>query len=361
MSILWGDHFKGYGNDQDLLLDGLYAQINNSFGGNATIVDDPDPNAEAGSKALRFGTGLTHSGATTVRYVLPNGALTTVGCSIRMWSVGLPDQTEEEFQIFRWTDIDNTLIATLRQRTTGQMTFAYNGTDIVTSTLPVLTANAYNHIEAKLTVGDGTGAFEVRVDGIEVAGMTVSSQSFGTTDISQISFRRPATGASVIVPPQINLKDFVVWDTNGSENNDFIGSCGVYYLPVTADVTIPWSLSSGSDAFDLLNDSPPVDTDFIEADNTLPDAARFEFEDVPVDVVSVKALITVHRSRKTDGGEAQVQTALESETDLDNGTDRPITSAFTYWPDVSEVSPDTGVAWTPTEANEATVQIDRTV
>ena len=68
MAVIWADSFDGYGDDETLLLDGLYAQNNNSVGGKATLVDDPDPN-ESG-KVLKFDNGLTHAAATTFRFAL---------------------------------------------------------------------------------------------------------------------------------------------------------------------------------------------------------------------------------------------------------------------------------------------------
>lgn len=75
----------------------------------------------------------------------------------------------------------------------------------------------------------------------------------------------------------------------------------------------------------------------------------------------MSALIPVVRVRKTDGGDGNVQVGLNSNGDSDLGSDRPITTAFTYYWDVSEISPDTATAYTPVEVNAVTMTIDRTV
>jgi hypothetical protein len=43
-----------------------------------------------------------------------------------------------------------------------------------------------------------------------------------------------------------------------------------------------------------------------------------------------------------------------------NGSNRPITTAFTYYEDVFETDPNTGNAWTPASADAAQLKLNRT-
>lgn len=89
---------------------------------------------------------------------------------------------------------------------------------------------------------------------------------------------------------------------------------------------------------------------------------RVRFDDLPDDVTSVRALIMVSRHKKSDGGDANIQTALSpNNTDWDTGADRPITTAFQYDFDVSETSPVTTTYWTPVEVNSVIGRVTRTV
>jgi hypothetical protein len=157
------------------------------------------------------------------------------------------------------------------------------------------------------------------------------------------------------------VKDFVAWDTAGSQNNDFLGSVQVYTLQLDGDVSFNWDTSSGTVGYELIDELTPDDAGYISAGDPPPAASEFGFENLPVDITSVKGLLTVARMRKTDGGDGQVQMGLLSGVDADLGTDRPITTAFTYYWDVSELNPTTLAAWTPTEVDDAVVTIDRTV
>lgn len=89
---------------------------------------------------------------------------------------------------------------------------------------------------------------------------------------------------------------------------------------------------------------------------------RVRFDDLPDDVTSVRALIMVSRHKKSDGGDANIQTALSpNDIDWDTGADRPITTAFQYDFDVSETSPVSTTYWTPVEVNNLIGRVTRTV
>jgi hypothetical protein len=124
------------------------------------------------------------------------------------------------------------------------------------------------------------------------------------------------------------------------------------------DTNLSWL--SGSN---MITDGRPNDLTYMSAaDNPLPSPMRFEMEDLPPDITSVRALISVTRHRKIDGGDGNVQTALSPNgTNWDNGADRPITTAFQYDFDVSEVSPVTSSPWTPVEVDSLKLRINRTL
>jgi hypothetical protein len=112
----------------------------------------------------------------------------------------------------------------------------------------------------------------------------------------------------------------------------------------------------------LLNETPPVDTGYIQADDTPPAPAEVLFTALPDDVTSVRGLISITRSFKTDGGDGNLQSSLSPNgTDYALGADNPVTTAATYRFDISQVSPDTAAAWSPSEVNTIRQRYDRTV
>jgi len=372
MSILWADNFQMYGTGataEALVLNGLYADITTTY---TDFIADPDPSG-TGETVLKmvsdFESTTPYAGA-TLRFSVPGATKTTLGVSARFYLDSLPVSDGASVRPFVFIDTTGARHVWLMVRSDGRLSIGVGSTQngnlntsvlIGTSTLPVITADAWQHVEMKVTVDDTVGATEVRVNGVEVAGLTltgVDTRNGATPNIGSVAFENYEF---VVTGPTIYIKDFIVWDTLGSQNNDFIGSAHVYNLLPDGDSALTWTPSTGSVGYDLVDDSPPDDATYLSADDTLPAANVFTVSDLPPDIISVKALLPVVRVKKIDGGDGNVQAAIISNAATDSGADRPITTAFTYYWDVSEVSPDTAVAYTPTEVNNITFSVDRTV
>lgn len=105
----------------------------------------------------------------------------------------------------------------------------------------------------------------------------------------------------------------------------------------------------------------PQDLSYMSADDTPPAAMEFGFTDLPPDVTSVRGLVVVGRMKKIDGGDGNVQMSLISNGSAFDGADRPLTTTDTYWYDISQLDPDTGLPWSPLAVNNMTGRINRTV
>lgn len=105
----------------------------------------------------------------------------------------------------------------------------------------------------------------------------------------------------------------------------------------------------------------PQDLSYLSADDTPPAAMEFGFTDLPDDVTSVRGIVMVGRMKKIDGGDGNVQMSLISNGSAFDGADRPLTTTSTYWFDISQLDPDTGLPWSPFAVNNMTGRINRTV
>lgn len=356
--LIWGDSFKTYGSDIGALSDGLYAEV----GSGGDIVLSPDPDPEASGNVIEFlqSSSLDQN----LRYVLPGGAVETVGMGIRFWMSALPPAIERSFNLFQVRDGNNDNQLTLFISTTGNLVINRGGeagTLLGTSDLPVLVANAWNYIEFKARIHQTLGTTEVHVNKQEVAGLTLINQDteVSTPLAAQISIVRRGNGSS----PQFDYftKDFAVWDTTGTENNDFLGPVKVHRLAVDADIDFNWTPSSGVTGWPLIEEAGPNDTDLISADATMPPASEFGFDPLPDLVTGVNALIILNRARKSDGGLGSVQASLRSNAVDADGADQALTTAFTYYADVIELDPNTGMPWTKASVDAASVLVNRTL
>lgn len=351
MSITHADNFNIYGSSTaEMTASGRYAEVTAS-----TLAADPD-----GVHTERV---LRKTGNGTIRRVLATPA-TKVGMAGRFWFSFLPVDNDQRPNLFEWNDASNNPMARVKVNTTGAMQFELNddvvGWQVIETTPgPVITAGAWWHIAAQMDFGGGN--FTLQVEGINE--IDVDEADWGgfaplSDTMYQGQFRSAANsfGAS----PLIYLKDYVWWDGLGTENNDFPGSVLVAQLDPIADVTIGgWVPSTGTAAWSIL-DNDPASSPYLSADNTPPAAMELELENLPADVTSVKALVTLVRAAKTDGGDGTLQVSLISEGVEAPGADRPITAAQAYWEDIQELDPDTGAAWLPDAVDGATLKIDRT-
>jgi hypothetical protein len=346
MSLIFFDNFSIYGGDTGKLADGIYAAV--AIDG---IVTDPDITATG--QVIKM--GIFEAAPYVLRYVLPGGNSDKVGIALRLWLASVPANFAEIPEIMHWNNSLNNTIASLSVNTVGGLTFSLGGkegTVLGESSGPVLTANAWNHIEAYI---DSSGNAEARVNGATVA--TVTGAAFEA--IAQVQHVGQGTNFSGL---KWYIKDLIYWDDSGSQNNNFLGSCQVLDLtPMSDDVFSGWTLSAGSTAWTILDDAPPDNANYIAADNTLPAATVHGLTNLPPDVTSVKGVMTMVRAQKEDGGDGQLQNGVVSGSSTGLGTDRPITTAPTYWYDIFQLDPATSLPWTPGAVDAAKLTLHRTL
>lgn len=345
MTIVHADNFSIYGTDTALMDDGIYAQANGAL----SLVADPD-GLSSGRVLQLASSAVTRP---IVRFVMPT-AEPVVGSAMRIWCSPLPEADNIRSIIASYRDGSNNQFATIMVQTTGRLIFE-DGTNTIETAVPVISANAWWHIEIKYD-RSGSGSLEVRVEGLTVIDEPDLGY-VGATDIFQVAFVGPGSNFS---DTDIYLKDYVIWDSNGAYNNDFLGSVLVHTLAPTSDVALNWTPSTGAAGWSILDNVPPNDAQYISAGTPAPSPYICELSDLPAEVTSVKALMSIVRAQKTDGGDGSLQVSAISNGDIVNGANRPITIAMTYWRDVFETDPDTGVPWLPEAVNLAQLQIDRT-
>ena len=228
MALLWADDFKSFGTDEGAMLDGLYAEMSDA-GSDIALVADPD--VTASGNVLRWAGGFLSNN--TLRWVNPNGAVTTLGMGCRFWAPSLPTGDDRTFE-WSFRDANNVTHICLEVMTTGQLRLrrgGEGGTELGQSTLPVLTAAAWHHIEFKALIDNTVGTFQCYVNGIEVDGLTltgIDTCNSAVVSVSQIAMLNRLSSGSGFTT--FYMKDFIVWDNTGTVNNDFMGTVSVLRL-----------------------------------------------------------------------------------------------------------------------------------
>ena len=223
MAIIWADNFQTYGSSA-YLNDGIYSESEGN------IQADQDPNIS--TDVLSFNN---YSVDEEVRFALPGGPIATGGVAMRIYMPALPTSGYSEPLSFR--DISNVKHITIGVGTTGAISVfrgSQTGTLLGTTATPVITASAWHHIEVKVTINDTTGSVEVRVNGVTKLSLTgVDTCASANVAYAQIGFANNVSAGQY--QRAFDMKDLVVWDTTGSQNNDFLGSVSVFNLFTDGD------------------------------------------------------------------------------------------------------------------------------
>jgi hypothetical protein len=342
------DDFEIYGRNKAFLTNGVFAEAT-ATGTDLELVADPD-GISTGTAAF-FHVATTNT--PTLRYVYST-AQDIAGWAGRVWMSILPDGNNKRPDVISFRDAGNSQYLSLRIETTGRMTI-YGDGGTHTSPNPVISANGWYHVEVKYDT-TGAGNIEVRIEGTTIINEALGYAGHG--QVYQISTYYTGTNLS---GPDMYIKDYVVWNGSGTENNDFLGSVLVADLRTIADIALNWTPSTGANGYSILDNAPPVDTVFLTAPNPPPAAYVASMSDLPPEITSVKAIMTFVRAAKTDGGDASLQVGVISDGVTGLGANRPITVAQTYWRDVFETDPATTDAWLPAAVNAAYMQMNRTV
>lgn len=342
--IVWADFPNGqtglYGTTTGFMTSGIYVDVSL-----CQIVEDPDPNVT--------GNVLFNEQGSLWRYVLPSNQA-TVGIALRHWSGFFGVNDSDLMAFYNASAQPHVRIC---ETVNGYITIITAAGVVATTTGPVLTTQAWHHVETKVFISDTVGTVEVRVNGVTVLEFSGDTRNSDATVYSVGANRNHVSAGTGYT------KDIAIWDSTTSLGNDFQGSVSARLMLPNADITDGgWTLSSGSDIYALLDESPPNDADYVAADDSPPAPFEVSFTDLPADTTSVRTLIPVVRARKTDGGDANLQVSLSPNgTDYEAGTDRPLTTAFTFWYDHMPTDPATSAAWTPGAANTVRAQVDRTL
>lgn len=375
MSVIHMDDFTGYGAGAfdtdapavDLMLAGLYAGF--LAPGTITSYVTPglvaDPDGVSPGLVLQCGPSGQNQDL-CVRWVHPDGVQTTIGVAMRVWFPQLPNAGSNAI-IALMGEADADYVYMLCVTSTGrlQIRAGFYGSVLYSSAAPCITAQGWWHIEfkAKNTV---SGILAVRVEGIPVPGLTLSGDFSASTDYAQVAQMQSGAGGGA--SHVFFVKDYVIWDGQGPDATDWVGTSLVFAHDIYADLQLNWTPVPGaSEGFEILGNIPPNPTQYIYAEHDPePDPYQGLLNALPPDITTVKAVLVRYMAGKNDGGDGFVQSGMiggVNETPATaNGEDRPITIAQTFYQDIFHRNPVTNTAWLPSNFDDGNVavQLNRT-
>lgn len=234
------------------------------------------------------------------------------------------------------------------------------GGTLIATSAQVMTALAWNHVEVYVSHSSTVGVVEVRVNGVTVISITGANTS--NLLASSVVLGNVRTNINIVTSPSIYYDDLTFWDTTGPRNNTFLGPQKVVLNMLDADTEVAdWTVVGAASGRAAISEVPPnADTSYITADLA---GATSEFTVQPLDenVVGVTGIYLPTMMRQSQPGVTWVQQGMVTDGAFGAGIDRPITEAYTYWGDVIEVNPSTGLPYTRAQYNSSRRRFVKTV
>lgn len=248
-----------------------------------------------------------------------------------------------------------TVIGELTINTDKTMTY-YQGslaTSLGTTSGALLTSQWYD-LQLKVYFHSSAGTVDLLVNGSSWMALTGKNTGSTLCDNAGLGDGAALTGGNATC----YYADPVIWDDNGSYNNSWpLGDVRVQpLLPSGAgNTTSNWSrggTDSGSDYGQVDEASANDDTDYIYS-STAAAKDTFAYGNLASTSGTVKAVQVTISARKDDAGTRTIAPVYRpASTDYD-GTTVTVGDSYTFYREITEVSPATSSGWTISEVNGA--------
>lgn len=227
----------------------------------------------------------------------------------------------------------------------------YSGSTLLDTSDSALSANTLWHIEIKVVFGD-SGSVEVQVNG--QASLSATGIDTNTTAVNGVGF----LGKFEIQTGSMYADNLYIWNEAGSLNNDWLGERNVFTLFPDGDTaTADWALSSGTDGYALLDDTPPVPgTNYVES-STVGDTSVFTLAALPSTDITIIGVQSSILASKTGTSDTVVAFGKSGAT---TGSASPAQDSPAYYHQIDELNPADSLEWEAADLTGFEFEIERT-
>jgi len=286
--------------------------------------------------------------------------------------IALPKYTfyEETAYIAFWayiitSPVINTYFCRMLQKDTIQMMLKFNFNDgslsfvsgnytTLGSSVPgIMTDGKWYYIEVKVTLKDSIATDDciVRVDGNEVINVPATTDTAYSGGPYFDNFQLAAN-----ISQQMYFDDVIVYDTEGSTWNDFMGPRYISTLKVNgAGNSSQWTRSGGAANYEMVDEVEYDDDTSYVSTSTLNNKDLYTFEDLHASVNTIDAVCVNTVARRSTGINYRtiVPVTRISAADYDHDLANSAQDTYRAMQKIWTESPATATAWTPSEVNAA--------
>ena len=236
-------------------------------------------------------------------------------------------------------------------RATGDLRVERGTTTLDTTVGLGLAINTWYYIELKIKIDDTAGAYELRVDDVNVLSLAIGdTQESANAYINEIMFYFDPSSTF----DEFYFDDIYVLDTTGSRNKDFLGNMKVIMLSPTADTAeADFTPQGAGDNYVEIDDGATVDDDTTyNESSTSAHQDIFEYEDT-TDLRLIAGLMVCTEAKETDANDFTIKTIVRSDSTIHRDSGQALTSDYKILTRLLEEDPVTTLAWTGTVIDAA--------
>lgn len=348
MSVIWAEGFDFYGTSTVELAKRGYVITR---GGTDINVVQNSSNARTGLGYLTV-VSTTNGGIERVF----DSALNEVGAGFAMMVTTLNNSNNGTIPGLYFGDVNFSGILKLVTNTNLGLSVYSGGTNLGSSANNIFATNTWFYVEAKVTRNSGgtnTGSIVVRVNGVTVLAITGINLVNQWTRCS-LGNLGEASGTNMA----FRADDWVIWDTNGTINNNFMGDIRCASQMPSADTAeADWVPSTGS-GFSCIDETVPSDTDYIQANNS-GDVSEFQKSAISIATLDIAAVVVVARALKTDAGPSTIKLGIENGGSVIEGSDKVLTTSAAYYSSIFERNPNGNIPWLKSAVDTADIRFNR--
>lgn len=333
MAILFMDGADHYDTNTEMSL-----KWNNSTG-------DWDPNTAAVRSGVR-GIRKTSGASPSLRRTLAGNYSTLyVGFALRR-----PTVTSGDEIFCRFLDAGTEQMSVRMVTNTGILYVSRNGTTVATSSFGIV-INVWYYIEFMATIHNTTGAYELRVNGTNIASASgVNTRGSANNFANQLGFGG-ASNVGITDIDDIYLCD----DSGGAPTNTFLGDCKVDTLFPNANGNLSQFTGSDSNSVDnyqLVDENTLDIADYVQS--TANDQVdTYGFTDLSITSGTVYGVQIVASALKTDAGAKSVALVTRRGGSDYASADQALSTSQQMHMQIREQDPSTATGWSVSAINAA--------
>lgn len=203
--------------------------------------------------------------------------------------------------------------------------------------------NVWHFIEIKVTFAATGGTVQVRIDNqtcLEAVGRTKNPLAPPLCNLWRASnFQLEDANFN-----DTFIDDLYIFDTEGTEFNDFVGDVVIHTSLPNADGTLNELTQFGGSLgkYTAVDEIPPdADTSYVYG-NTIGEQERYFVDPLPTNVINVLAVSVHARAKKDAAGASAIKLLCKLDADIDIGPTEPVTTQYITRALMLERAPDGG-------------------